>query len=174
MMTPAGMTTPAPMHWLSRLEGTASVSAQGHGLLIAVVLAVISVVIAIPVALNWRPTPFLVLGIALGLVYWIVGQGFGGMFYTPSATDPNSGPLLVLFALVLYTLTPVPARAPLGQLAPGVAGRWRRPSGRPDGAASVLARRCCSPPWPPPGSSPWRSPCSWTGRRNRPFSPRPR
>lgn len=129
MMTPAGMTTPAPMHWLSRLEGTASVSAQGHGLVIAIALAVISIVIAIPVALNWRPTPFLVLGIALALVYWIVGQGFGGMFYTPSATDPNSGPLLVLFALVLYTLTPVPAGASLGRLAPGLAGRWRR-SGR--------------------------------------------
>jgi cytochrome oxidase Cu insertion factor (SCO1/SenC/PrrC family) len=111
MMTPAGMTTPAPMHWLSRLEGSTSVAAQGHGLAIALVLAVVSVLIAVPVALNRRPTPFIVLGIAVSLAYWVLGQSFGGMFYTPSATDPNSGPLLVLFGLVVYSLTPVGARA---------------------------------------------------------------
>jgi hypothetical protein len=34
----------------------------------------------------------------------VIGQGFGGVFYTNSATDVNAGPLFVLFALVLLSL----------------------------------------------------------------------
>jgi hypothetical protein len=44
------------------------------------------------------------LAIALNLAYWVIGQGFGGVFYTNSATDLNTGPLFVLLALVLLSL----------------------------------------------------------------------
>lgn len=38
----------------------------------------------------------------LNLIYWVVGQGFGGLA-TGSATDVNSGPLFVLLARALFT-----------------------------------------------------------------------
>jgi cytochrome oxidase Cu insertion factor (SCO1/SenC/PrrC family) len=113
MMAPAGMSAPAGAGWLNRLESGASTAARGHGLEIALVLALLSAAIGVAVAKNWRPTPFLALAIVLSLGYWVIGQGFGGIFYTGSATDPNTGPVLVLLALVLYSLTPV-GRRPTG------------------------------------------------------------
>src|SRR6185437_15559627 len=80
--------------------------AEGHGLAIAVVLALLSAAIGIGVAANWRPVPFLALAIVLNVGYWVIGQGFGGIFYTNSATDPNAGPLFILLALVIVSLTP--------------------------------------------------------------------
>jgi cytochrome oxidase Cu insertion factor (SCO1/SenC/PrrC family) len=112
MMAPAGMSSPAGAGWLHQLESSASSAAQGHGLVIAIVLAALSAAIGIGVAANWRPTPFLALAIVLSLGYWVIGQGFGGIFYTGSATDPNAGPPFVLLALVLYTLTPIRQRRP--------------------------------------------------------------
>jgi hypothetical protein len=38
-------------------------------------------------------------------VFWIVGQGFGGIF-TGAATDPNAAPLFCLLAWALYALIP--------------------------------------------------------------------
>ncbi len=45
-------------------------------------------------------------GTALTLDYWLFGEAFGQPF-SGIATDPNTGPLLVLLALALY-----PNRAP--------------------------------------------------------------
>jgi hypothetical protein len=56
---------------------------------IALVLALLSAAIGVAVAKNWRPMPFLVLAIVLNVSYWVIGQGFGGIFYTNSATDPT-------------------------------------------------------------------------------------
>ena len=95
--------------FLHSLQSSAASGATGHGLVIAVVLALASAAIGVAVAKNWRPAPFIALAIALDLGYWVVGQGFGGIFYTNSATDPNAGPLFVLLALVLYSLTRNPA-----------------------------------------------------------------
>jgi hypothetical protein len=90
---------------LHSLQSSAASGASGHGLVIAIVLALVSAVVGVAVAKNWQPTPFIALAIVLNLVYWVIGQGFGGIFYTNSATDPNAGPLFVLLALVLYSLT---------------------------------------------------------------------
>lgn len=92
--------------WLHSLQNNIASAAQGHGLVIAIVLALLSAAIGVAVWKNWQPRPFLAIAIELNLIYWIVGQGFGGIFYTGSATDPNAGPLFVLLALVLYSLTP--------------------------------------------------------------------
>jgi hypothetical protein len=73
------------------------------------VLALLSAAIGVAVATNWRPAPFLALAIVLNVGYWVVGQGFGGIFYTNSATDPNAGPLFILLALVVLSLTPRPS-----------------------------------------------------------------
>jgi hypothetical protein len=91
--------------FLHGLENSVASGARGHGLVIAVVLALASAAIGVAVAQNWRPVPFIALAIVLNLGYWVIGQGFGGILYTNSATDPNAGPLFVLLALVLYSLT---------------------------------------------------------------------
>lgn len=95
--------------WLHSLQSSVASRAAGHGVVIAIVLALTSAVIGVAVARNWYPTPFLVLAIALNMGYWVIGQGFGGIFYTNSATDPNAGPLFVLLALVLLSLTRAPS-----------------------------------------------------------------
>jgi hypothetical protein len=92
--------------WLHSLQTNIASDAQGHGLVIALVLALVSAAIGLAVAANWRPVPFVVLAIVLNMGYWVVGQGFGGIFYTNSATDPNAGPLFILLALVVLSLTP--------------------------------------------------------------------
>ena len=79
--------------WLHSLQTSVASAAKGHGLVIALVLALLSAAIGVAVATNWRPVPFLALAIALNVGYWVIGQGFGGIFYTNSATDPNAGPL---------------------------------------------------------------------------------
>ena len=97
--------------WLHSLQSSAASGAAGHGDAIAIVLALISAGIGVAVARNWRPRPFLVLAIALSIGYWVIGQGFGGIFYTNSATDPNAGPLFVLLALVMLPLTRVSVKS---------------------------------------------------------------
>lgn len=93
--------------WLHSLQNSAAAGARGHGDAIALVLAVVSAAIGIAVARNWRARSFLTLAIALNLGYWVIGQGFGGVFYTSSATDVNSGPVFVLLSLVLLSLAEI-------------------------------------------------------------------
>lgn len=97
------MSTPGS-GWLHSLQNSAAVGAKGHGDAIALVLAAVSAAIGIAVAKNWRARSFLTLAIALNFGYWVIGQGFGGVFYTNSATDVNSGPVFVLLSLVLLSL----------------------------------------------------------------------
>ena len=44
---------------------------------------------------------FLVAGVAMALDFWVLGQAFGQVF-TGMATDPDTGPLLILLALAVY------------------------------------------------------------------------
>jgi hypothetical protein len=102
---------PSGMSWLSSVQDSAASAAQGHGLVIAVVLAFVSVAVGVAVGINWRPEPFLILAIVLSLAYWVLGQGFGGIFQG-GATDPNAGPLFVLLSFTLYWLIPFEQRRP--------------------------------------------------------------
>jgi hypothetical protein len=96
---------PSGMSWLSSLQdGFASV-AKGNGVAISLVLAAASAAIAIGVATDWRARQFLWLAIILNVVYWLVGQGLGGIFQG-GATDPGTAPLFVLLAYGIYTLVP--------------------------------------------------------------------
>ena len=47
----------------------------------------------------WRKTA-IGLGIILAIAFWIVGESLGG-YYTGLATDPNSGPLIILLGLTI-------------------------------------------------------------------------
>ena len=96
---------PSGMSWLSTVQNSAASAAQGEGLVIALTAAALSAAIAIAVAANWRPRPFLALAVLLNLAYWVLGQGFGGIFQG-GATDPNAGPLFLLLAYAMYRLIP--------------------------------------------------------------------
>jgi hypothetical protein len=102
---------PSGMSWLSTIQNWVANGAKGNGLPIALVLAALSIAIGISVAVNWRAKTFLILAIVLNLAYWVLGQGFGGIFQG-GATDPNAGLLFVVFAFAMYTLVPYeqPAR----------------------------------------------------------------
>jgi hypothetical protein len=121
---------PSGMSWLSSAQIWAANAVKGDGLPIAVALACCSLAIAVAVAANRRPRAFLILAALLSLAYWVFGQGLGGIFQG-GATDPNAGPLFVLLAYVLYTLTP-PAPVPIasGRDTPLLADAARGPGGR--------------------------------------------
>jgi uncharacterized membrane protein len=88
-------------------------ASAGHGLLIAVLLALASVAVAAGVWTPWRSAA-LWLGVALSLAYWLLGQSLGGIT-TTQATDPNAGPLFVLLALALLPRAGMArSRAPRG------------------------------------------------------------
>jgi hypothetical protein len=97
---------PSGMNWLSRLMAHAVTITKGNGLLIAFLLAAVSITIGVAVAIDWQPRTFLWLAIYLNIIYWVIGQGFGGI-PTGTGTDPNAGPLFILLALTLYTLLPI-------------------------------------------------------------------
>jgi hypothetical protein len=81
-------------------------------------LAVASLVIGAGPLVTRRPRIFLLAGGLLSLVFWVTGQGLGGIF-TGSGTDPNTGPLVVLLALSMTPTVEADAffdRAPLASL----------------------------------------------------------
>jgi hypothetical protein len=91
---------PSGMSWLSTVQDWAAEGSQGNGLVVALGLALVSATIGIAVAIDWHPRRLLVLAIVLNLLYWVLGQGLGGIF-EGGATDPNAGLLFVLLALAL-------------------------------------------------------------------------
>jgi hypothetical protein len=113
---------PSGMGRLTSLQHSAANAAAGHGVALGLVLALVSAAIGVAVALNWHPKPFLIAAIVLNLAYWVLGQGFGGVF-TGSGTDPNAGPLFILFACVLWWLVPYEHQGVEPRLHAGVAAR---------------------------------------------------
>jgi hypothetical protein len=118
---------PSGMVWLSSLQIDIANAVSRAGIPIAFILCALSALIAVAVVTNRRAKAFLWLSVALNVAYWVLGQGFGGIFQG-GATDPNAAPLFVLLAYVLYQL------APLGD--PADAGAW---SGRDRGEVPVGA-----------------------------------
>jgi hypothetical protein len=83
---------------------------------VSVTLAVVFAAIACAPYLSARiGNALLVLAIVVSVLIWVFGQNLGELF-TNGATDPNSGPLLVLLALAYWR--PAGSRA---TTAPGVA-----------------------------------------------------
>jgi hypothetical protein len=96
---------PSGMSWLSTVQDWVANRASGNGEWLAILLALVSVAIALGVLLDRQPRKALIAGIVLALAYWVLGEGFGGLF-AGGATDPNTGPLLVLLACSVYALLP--------------------------------------------------------------------
>ena len=92
--------------WLAALDRGAASLVAGQGLAASITLAVALVVIAVGIYLpSAAARASLLLAIVVALVIWVFGEGFG-MIPAGGATDPNSGPLLVMLALAYW-----PARA---------------------------------------------------------------
>ena len=97
--------------WLAAIERGATSLVTGQDLATSIVLAVALVVIAIGVYLPPEiAKATLVLAIVVALVIWVAAEGFG-MILAGGATDPNSGPLLVLLALAYWPATVMAAPA---------------------------------------------------------------
>jgi len=111
----AGMTDGEP-GWLAALDRGAASLVAHQGLAASIVLAIALVIVAAGVYL---PAPAargtLVLAIVVAALIWVFGEAFGEIM-TGGATDPNSGPLLVLLALAYW-----PARAVVTHTAPAPA-----------------------------------------------------
>jgi hypothetical protein len=117
---------PSGMSWLSSVQDWFANASKGDGVVIAVVLAAVSVAIGLAVAANWRPKQFLALAVGLNLLYWVVGQGFGGI-PQGGATDPNAGLLFVLLSYTMYTLVPFSTQTEASPAGDRVARRQTRP-----------------------------------------------
>jgi hypothetical protein len=102
-ITTAINAAPSGMSWLSTVQNWAASAASGNGTPIALLGCALSLTIGLGVLVNWHARTLLKVAMVLSLVYWVLGQGFGGIVQG-GATDPNSGPLFVLLACVLYTL----------------------------------------------------------------------
>jgi hypothetical protein len=91
---------PSGAGWLSRLLDTAATATTGRGTTIAIVLAIASATIGLAVLYGWLPQALLAMQIGLLGLYWVLGQGLGGLF-TGQATDVGTGPPMILVALML-------------------------------------------------------------------------
>jgi hypothetical protein len=119
--------------WLAGLDRHAASLVAGQGLAASVALAAAFVVIAAGVFLPRRAArAAIVLAIALAALIWVVGQALG-MILAAGATDPNSGPLLILLALAYWPAgAPAPA-SPAPGLATPAPGEPEPASGRGTG-----------------------------------------
>jgi hypothetical protein len=88
--------------WLGATDRQAAALIGQHGLAVSVSLAVLLAVIAAGALL---PPPLrratIVLALLTSVLLWVVGQNLGGIL-AGGATDPDSGPLLMLIALAYW------------------------------------------------------------------------
>jgi hypothetical protein len=107
----AGMESGEP-GWLAAIDRAAASLVAHQGLAASIVLAAALVIIAVGVFL---PPPAaratLVLAIVVAAVIWVIGEAFGAIL-AGGATDPNSGLLLILLALVYWPLGTGSSRVP--------------------------------------------------------------
>jgi hypothetical protein len=98
----SGMAQGAP-GWLASLDLHTSSLLHGSGGWVIGLLVIVQALIGILVLLPHRSVRTLAisLGILLSLVFWVIGQSLGA-YYTGLATDPNTGPLLILLGIAVF------------------------------------------------------------------------
>ena len=97
----SGMATGEP-GWLAAVDRHTATLLAGHGGTVTAVLAIVLGGIALDIFLPPRGARVAVLlAAAVAAVIWVVGENFGGMS-AGSATDPNSGPILMLLAAAYW------------------------------------------------------------------------
>ena len=118
--------------WLAHLQLSVAHSVGNGGGSVALVAAFLSFFVGVGPILFRRNAIFLVVGVAMALDFWVLGQAFGQVF-TGMATDPDTGPLLVLLALAVYR-----AGVPAGAAAETRAPEWD-PSAFPTRTGSLVS-----------------------------------
>ena len=109
--------------WLQFIDRHAAALVDGRGLAVAVVFATLGVAVGAGIWLPRRGAQVAVVtAVVIAVVIWIVGEDFG-MILAGGATDPNSGPVLLLIALAYWPLADVRRdrtadRSPVGAAAP--------------------------------------------------------
>jgi hypothetical protein len=89
--------------WLTGLQNSAGAWAAHNGPLVVTLLVAAEVVVGIGALARATMLPAVTLGLALTLVFWVLGQDLGAL-YGGQATDPNAGPVLALMAVALLAL----------------------------------------------------------------------
>lgn len=84
----------------------------GRGLLVSLIATVTMAVIALAVLIDWHRNTALAAGAAIGVFLFLTSEFLGGIL-TGYGTDPGSGPLLVLFAALLWRRGSYPGTFPL-------------------------------------------------------------
>ncbi|HEY1830933.1 MAG TPA: hypothetical protein VGG38_11880 [Acidimicrobiales bacterium] len=97
--------------WYAHVLGALARISNGGGVEVAIVLAALSLIIAIGPLVGRHPQRYIALGIGLALLYWATGEGLGEIL-TFSGTDPSNGPLVALIGLSVWPLVPQSATAP--------------------------------------------------------------
>ncbi len=92
---------PGNPSWFSRFLTSLGHQFTSNGTETAWILAVLSLIVGVGPLIVRRPQAFLLLGGLMAFAFWVAGQGFVGGVFTGSGTDPNTGPLVVLLALVM-------------------------------------------------------------------------
>jgi hypothetical protein len=95
--------------WLTSLADSAGAWAAHHGPLAVTLLAAVEALVGIGALVRPAMLPAVTLGLALTLVFWVLGQDLGAL-YSGQATDPNTGPVLALMAVTLIALAAAGAR----------------------------------------------------------------
>jgi hypothetical protein len=120
---------PSGVGWLTSVLSSAASATAGIGTPIALCLALLSLAIGVSALTGKASGTFLAVGIALNLVYWVFGQGLGGVF-TGSATDVNAAPLVILIGSLLLAMRPqLQARRRVATSGPSALGTARASSG---------------------------------------------
>lgn len=90
-------------HWIQTMNRALAAPLAGRGLTWSIALSVAFVLIAAGVLIRPTIRAALVLAAVLGVAIWLA-EDFGGVL-TGSATDVNSGPLLILLAAAFWPVT---------------------------------------------------------------------
>jgi hypothetical protein len=100
-----GMASGEPPWYASFLNHVGSWSGSA-GITQTWLLAVLALVVGVGPLLFRRVEVFLALGFVTTILFWITGQGLGGIL-TGSGTDPNTGPMVAVLALAMVpTIVP--------------------------------------------------------------------
>jgi hypothetical protein len=100
----AGMNAGQP-GWLARIDVSSESLLLHHGTPAAIILAVLCLIVASGVFLPQRVSRLtLVLAMTTFTVIWVAVENLGGIL-AGGATDPNSGPLVILLVLAYWPLS---------------------------------------------------------------------
>lgn len=96
--------------WLAHIDGVSESFFLHHGTPAAVLLAIVCLIVAAGVFLPPQGAQLtLVLAMAVFAVIWVAVQNLGGIL-AGGATDPNSGALVIMLALLYWPFTTPEAR----------------------------------------------------------------